>query len=156
MGILVIVWIGLIGFCIWGATQSYKNEKKRKQLQNASDISYKTTNGKYSFHYIIKGFDNEKGKLVKVLIQPVLGFSDLAYSNTVVDYHIIIKHKNNDNISKEYKSNFKEHGTDVWINVILESEFKNNDLYEAKISLETTWSLGGNIINEKIDFDYKG
>jgi len=39
---------------------------------------------------------------------------------------------------------------------VLESEFKNNDLYEAKISLETTWSLGGSIINEKIDFDYKG
>lgn len=156
--ILIVVWVALMAFCIWGLIQSLKNEKTKKKMQQAADLSYKTKNGKYSFNYMVKGFDNEGGKLIKILIDPVLGFSDLPYAdtNTCVNAFVTVKNKIDYSLVNNFSFNYDERSLKPDIKFVINDNFKNNSLYDLEICVETTWILGPNQINEKIIFDYKG
>ena len=87
--IIVILVIALIG-CIIGVVLSINNQKKRKKLMNASDYTFKTKHGTYQFDYIIKGFKKDNLTL-KVVINPTLGFSDLAHSGTNACLEVEVK-----------------------------------------------------------------
>ena len=157
MEFIIIILIGAFIFCIWGLIQSLKNEKQRKKMQKAADLSYKTQNGKYYFHYIIKGFDDANGKLIKVLIDPVLGFSDLSSASTNSCHSAIVTVKSiyDSNLTKTFTFEYSERSLKPDISFILDKEFYINNVYGVEIVVQTVWNLGSNTVNEKFSFKYE-
>lgn len=160
-GILVLIVLvcgGGVIFCCWGAYNSYKNEKQRKKMQHAADLVYKTKNGKYSFNYMIKGFNKSEGKQIKVIIDPVLGFSDLPYASTNACHNAIVRVESNHDHSliKEFKFDYEVRSLSPDISFLLGTEFQINNVYDVNITIETNWSLGANSISERLSSNYKG
>ncbi len=156
--ILVVVLCGAFAFCMWGLTLSIKQQNKTKKLQNTADYNFKTKNGAYSFIYTIKGFITEQGKEIKIALQPVLGFSDLATSGTNQCVNIQCSFRDN-NTGEEVDGEKKEIGFRNTLNVNDTLSIPQNMLNEVKIAnihvtIISTWNLGGKVFDEKLEFDF--
>ena len=79
---IIIILVALFIFCCWGFTLSLKRHNKIKNLQSSADYNFETKQGSYTFNYLIKAFDNNGGKIVKIIVAPYIGFSDLKNFKT--------------------------------------------------------------------------
>lgn len=147
--ILIIIGIAMI-FCFIGLTLSIKNRTKEKKLQAAADYNFSTRNGSYQFKYMVKGFGAVPNKKIKIVINPVLGFSDLTTSSTNMCNKIIV-HVTGAQNPLEQKQEFNVSSLNPNVTLELRSDLNNSAL---KIEVESIWTLGGNTINEKLDFNY--
>lgn len=145
----VFIVIGII-ICSIGLTLSLKNKHKIKKLQAASDYCFKTKNGSYSFNYMIKGFVTPDGKNIKIVIQPVLGFSDLRTSSTnrANIATVVITGKSS---GKSEEKTFDICSLSPSITMPVSSELSSEEL---NVDVRTTWNLGGSIIFEELKIDY--
>lgn len=147
--ILVIIGIGMV-VCIIGLSLSTKRRNKEKKLQAAADYNFKSRNGSYSFKYMVKGFTSTDGKRIKIIINPVLGFSDLstASTNSANSAKVIIKGKTSGKVeSKEFALASLNPNVTMPVGVDLA-----NEVLDVEVS--SVWTLGGSRIGEKINFTY--
>ena len=160
--IFLVICIILFIFCMWGLSLSLKNEFKKRKLQKTADYNFKTKNGHYSFIYIFKSFAAENGKELKLALQPVLGFSDLSTAST--NRWQTIKFELKDNISGQellydkQQPEFDPKKNPLFINAsvnIPSSMLNENNVADVHIKVISSWTLGGNTIDEVFEFDFK-
>ena len=149
--IIIIVLIGLLIFCIVGAIASAKHTNKLKSLQASADYSFQTQKGAYRFNYVVKGFNDENGKIIKIIISPVLGFSDLKYdaTNGIQTFSATI---NGESLVQSFDINGGKLNPALTIEV--PSSYLNNGVLNATIEVTSSWSLGDNIVNDALKFDF--
>ncbi len=147
--IVVICGIWIIG-CIIGLSLSIKNRNKEKRLQVAADYNFESRNGSYSFKYMVKGFTSTDGKKIKIVINPVLGFSDLTTSstNSANSAKVVIKGKMS---GKAESKEFALASLNPNVTMPVGAELANEAL---DVEVSSVWTLGGSRIEEKINFTY--
>lgn len=147
--IVVICGIGFIG-CMIGLSLSIKNRNKEKKLQAAADYNFESRNGSYSFKYMVKGFNSADGKKIKIVINPVLGFSDLTTSstNSANSAKVVIKGKTS---GKTETKEFQLASLNPNLTMPVGTELSNEVL---DVEVSSVWTLGGSRIEEKINFTY--
>lgn len=157
MYLFFIVIVAAFGFCVWGFIVSLKAHRKTKKLQASADYNFKTQNGNYSFIYTIKGFNEGGKKKIRILIQPVLGFSDLKTNktNTVLTWALKATNNRTGFVHNLGQGNFANGG----LNVTLTCEFNAptvdaNGVVDLNFTVDTTWNLGGYVVEESLNFDY--
>lgn len=143
------ITIGVI-ICIIGLTLSVKNRNKEKKLQAAADYNFVSRNGSYSFKYMVKGFASADGKKIRIVINPVLGFSDLtsASTNGANSARVVIKGKTS---GKAQSKEFILNSLNPNITMPVGAELANEAL---DVEVSSVWTLGGSRIEEKINFTY--
>lgn len=152
MWFLVIIFVGLFIFIVYGAVSSYKNEKTRNKLTNASDYSFKTKNGSYSFNYMIKRLKSDTKKRYKVIIDPVLGFSDLVNTsdigNTCLSVEIECADSTNTKVEKkEVKFDYNGASRTLTPNV----EFSTELEFPISVTINSVWHFKREL-NETLKF----
>ena len=147
--LVIICGIGFIG-CMIGLSLSIKNRNKEKKLQAAADYNFESRNGSYSFKYMVKGFTSTDGKKIKIVINPVLGFSDLTTSstNSANSAKVVIKGKMS---GKEESKEFTLASLNPNVTMPVGAELANEAL---DVEVSSVWTLGGSRIEEKINFTY--
>lgn len=145
-----------LAFCIFMMIVSIKATKKRKTLQKSADLNFKNKNGDYEFYYIVKGFNTDSGKIIKIAIEPILGFSDLKTANTnrAVDANAFCeiggtKIENCENTTR-MNGNLNVISSITVPSLYLDS----NGKADCKITVSSTWNLGGEKIAETFSFNY--
>lgn len=148
--VIIVVCSILFVFCMIGLALSLKRKNKESKLQAAADYNFQTKNGSYSFKYMIKGFNSETGKKIKIVVNPVLGFSDLSTSSTnkCTSAAVLVKGKKS---GKAKSYNFDLDSLNPNFTVVLSQNLASEEL---EVHVATKWSLGGSIIDEKLSFTY--
>lgn len=147
--IVIIILICLFAFCCWGFTLSLKHHNKIKDLQASADYNFETTQGAYSFKYLIKAFNNNNEKLVKIIIAPEIGFSDLKNykTNNLLSYSVEVNSK------KPTQSVCFGKDLAATITVELTPDYFVNGVLNANFKITTSWSFS-TIINDTLEFTF--
>ena len=143
--VVIVILVGLFIFCCWGAVQSYKHSKSVKNLQASADYTFKTQQGPYRFSYMIKAFDSNGGKIVKIIVSPELGFSDLKnyQTNQLLSFSAEVNSKK-PNQSFEYKEGNSLCAT---LTIELTPDYLTNGKLNAHFAVETSWSLSDPVLD---------
>ena len=145
----IIILVALFIFCIWGLSQSLKRKNSLKNLQASADYNFQTQQGAYRFNYVIKAFDNNGGKIVKIIVAPELGFSDLKNYKTNELTHFIAEINNKTPMqSIEYSDNLT-----ATLTIELTPDYVTNGILNASFKVTTNWNLGEDI-TDTLEFSF--
>ena len=154
----LVIFEGIIGIlfiiCLCGLVLSIIKKNKIKKLSKNSDLVLQTKNGLYEFKYIIKGFKSENGYNIAIITSPVLGFTDLAHSqtNSATSGKIVVS-----NLKTSEVGTVEENLDGLnprFVICVPNSAFVGNKL-SLDITYTTKWYLGGREVMDKVNFKYE-
>lgn len=146
---VIVVLVGLFAFCIWGLTLSIKRTNQVKKMQASADYNFQTQHGPYKFKYMVKAFDNDGGKTVKIIVAPELGFSDLKNykTNELRSFTVEVDSKTPEQ-SVQHADNLCADLT-----VELTPDYLTDGVLKANFKVTTTWFLSEEIV-DTFEFTY--
>ena len=146
---LIIILVALFIFCCWGFTLSLKRRNKIKNLQSSADYSFETKRGAYTFNYLVKAFDNNGGKIVKIIVAPYIGFSDLKNfrTNSLRSFSAEINSKT----PKQYIE--RGDNMDATLTIELTPDYLTDGVLNANFKVSTSWHFS-EIVNDTLEFNF--
>ena len=150
MGFIIIVFGCIMAFVIFGLVCSIRATVKRKKLQGLADENFKTKNGNYQFYYSIKCIKNAEAVIVKIFTEPVLGFSDLSYAQTndLLKVDVLVN-------DTAMETTMEKKGLTGMSEFMLPPAYIANEEISADVTVKTTWFLGGQQIEDTLEFSYQ-
>lgn len=153
IGILSVLFV----FLVTCSTIGVIKQKKAKALQATADYVFKTQNGSNAFIYTIKGFNVEGEKKIKIIVQSRFGASDTKdyifnSCATTICATIFDKRSQKSTVCEALSLANELH---LNYTIDIPSEYVDaNGIVDLDIDITSTWTLGSNVINEALHFNF--